>query len=121
MTRYKKYMKNKFDIQFNEDFDMIPYPVANVSIEDRDVFATPRGLLVVTTYNVDITRWFVTPDGLTMSVYDEDDEIEIVNELAQNRCLEIRIYFDFPYYRFYFDEDDKLVAIRYMNNDYYLG
>ena len=72
MTRYKKYMKEKHNIEFSEDLEFLPYPVGNgnIVLEDIDVFSTCKGLMVVSTYNVDVARTLYLPDGTIQGVYE---------------------------------------------------
>lgn len=116
MTRYKKYMKERYELQFSEDMEFLPYPVddkGNVILEDRDVFATRHGLLLVTTYNTLVYRSLFLPNDTQIMVYDDDDSIpELVDRKGD---FEIRMYHDMPHYMFMFDNDDNLIAVRYTN------
>ena len=96
MTRYKQYMKDHCKIEFSEDMEFLPFPVDDngVILEDRDAYMTPYGILVVSSYNVDVARTLYLPNGKCMTIYDEDINVE-----TKTPC-EIRIYHDLPHYMF---------------------
>lgn len=109
MTRYKKYMKERYNLKFDEDMDFLPYPVDSfVSMESRDVIVLRYGLLLITTYNVDVARTLYLPDGSLMGVHDEYEDMHGINPAI------ISIWNDNPHYAFMFDDDDKLIAVRHQ-------
>ena len=111
MTRYKKYMK-EHGFKYEEDYPYMPYTSLNgVTLESRDVFPTRHGLLEVAVYDVLVNRLFVLPNGEYMDIYEDDEEIPEIHD----RQFEIRIYHDYPAYRFLFDEDDNLIAIHHTS------
>ena len=110
MTKYKQYMKERKEIRFDEDYPYLPYDIGGVSLESRDVYATPHGLMVVANYNVHTGRGFYLPNGERWDVWDEDD---VLPKHIADKIEEVRIYHDFPYYHFLFDDNDNLVAVRH--------
>lgn len=113
MTSYKRFMKKVKKVRFDEDYVCLPYGYAGVSLESRDVFATPCGLLLVACYNVGVARDFYLPNGDAIIVYEDGDDIP---ECETHNIGSIRIYNDFPHYHFIFDDNDKLIAVRYCRN-----
>ena len=115
MTRYKKYLKEAKEMMFDEDYSFMPYDMTGgLLLESRDVFVCRDGLLVVAVYNVGVGRGLYLPNGKRLGIYEEDDYIEEIEFVD----VEIRIYHDLPHYRFYYDEDDDLLAVRYMKEAY---
>ena len=117
MTRYKRYLKEVKELHFDEDLPYLPYNIDSaITLESRDAYATPYGLLVVAVYNVCIGRGFYLPNGKRIDVYDEDDDIKLICEtfdLPYKDPAVICILNDFPNYRFMFDDDNNLIAVQY--------
>ena len=113
MTRYKKYMKEKYELQYEEDYECLPYEMSgHILIEGTDVFAHPLGLYDVVYMNVMTVRSFYTPDGRRLDVEDEDfNMLEYYPELKKQQ-FDIRIYNDFPHL-YCFVEDDRVIAVQY--------
>lgn len=118
MTRYKRYLKEVKDLSFNEDFNILPCDKGYFSIEDRDVFVCPVGLLVITTYNVGVARSLYLPNGHQDIIWEEEDIMldDDDDEIKPEDIGVIKIFNEIPNYRFYYDFNDKLVAIKHCRN-----
>lgn len=121
MTSYKRYLKKIKEMPFDEDLPFLPYNVDSaITLETRDVFPTPQGLLVVSIYNVGVGRAFYLRSGKRLDIYDEDEYTEMsdIYDLPEIRPCEIRIYHDLPHYMFLFDDNDVLIAVRHTNRNF---